>query len=350
VAAPGVLLALAAGCNKTKTEEAPAASASAAAADSTPAASASADVAPPPAVVSGDPDIPLNEAVVGTPPLPPDYAADIAPPAPVTEEQPPSPEPGNVWVPGYWWWSVPFHRYVWVSGAWRNPPPEQVWTPGEWVSSGDKYVWVPGFWATRGTPRPPQIGVAPPLPPVETFGAPPSPGFVWTPGYYAWREERYVWVGGSWLRPPGEGYGWIEPRYVGYPGHYYFQPGRWDYPPARRGVVYRPDPNVRAGMHFSPVPVPASVVSEHVSYVAAASHAFAHGATRMPNGGYTYQASHSGIVTHLPGTPAPGGGEPPGGHAAPPPGNRPPDQRGPSTTFEHSTGPVGVPSHRPGGH
>ena len=144
--APGMLLAFLAGCNKTKAADAADADVAAADADG-----GTTEVTPPAPVVAGDPDIPLNEAVVGTAPVPADYAADTAPPAPVTEEQPASPEQGDVWVPGYWWWSVPFHRYVWVSGAWRNPPPDQVWTPGNWVSNPEgKYVWVPGFWGAAG--------------------------------------------------------------------------------------------------------------------------------------------------------------------------------------------------------
>src|SRR5579863_6764577 len=91
-------------------------------------------VAPPAPVVTEDPNIPLNESVVGAAPTPPDYAAPVAPPAqPVAEDQPPQPDPADTWVPGYWWWSPPLQRYVWISGAWRRPPPDVAWTPGVWT-------------------------------------------------------------------------------------------------------------------------------------------------------------------------------------------------------------------------
>ena len=70
-------------------------------------------------------------------------------------------------------------------------------------------------------------------------------------GYYGYRGGTYAWIGGSWLRPPREGVNWVEPRYVTIGGRYCLQPGRWDFAPERRGTVYRPDINVRAGAHLS---------------------------------------------------------------------------------------------------
>ncbi|HEX3345544.1 MAG TPA: hypothetical protein VHS09_13265, partial [Polyangiaceae bacterium] len=278
---------------------------------------ASTEIAPPPPVVSGDPDIPLNEAVVGATPVPADYAAETAPPAPVVEDQPPMPEAGNVWVPGYWWWSTSSHHYVWVSGAWRNPPPDQVWTPGQWVASGaEHYLWVPGFWGAHGAPPPPAIATAPPPPRVEVYGAAPGVGYYWAPGYYQWRDNAYFWSEGSWVRPPREGLGWVEPRYVGIGGHYYFQPGRWDYSAEHRGTVYRPDPNARAGAHITMTPVPQSLVTAHIKFVAQSSHAIANGATRTAGGGYVVRPGQA--IFH------PGGNEPhPGGNEPHPGGNEP---------------------------
>ena len=28
---------------------------------------------------------------------------------------------------------------------------------------------------------------------------PPRPGYVWTPGYWAWRDNHHVWVSGTWV-------------------------------------------------------------------------------------------------------------------------------------------------------
>src|SRR5580692_6225022 len=66
---------------------APVASAAAASASGAP----DENIAPPTPVVSGDPDVPVNEGIVGTQPQPPDYTADTAPPAPVVEDKPPPP-------------------------------------------------------------------------------------------------------------------------------------------------------------------------------------------------------------------------------------------------------------------
>src|SRR5437764_764408 len=53
------------------------------------------------------------------------------PPA-VIEELPPDQKPDgeNVqWIGGYWSWDEERAEFVWVSGFWRVPPPDQRWTP-----------------------------------------------------------------------------------------------------------------------------------------------------------------------------------------------------------------------------
>jgi hypothetical protein len=283
--APGFVLTFAAGCTP---KPAPSADMSdgQSAADADVAAAEPVD--PPEAVVAQDPQIPLNEAVVGSAPVAEDFYAASAPPEAVVESPPPSPAPSNVWIPGYWWWSPPLGRYVWVGGAWRNPPPEQTWFPGSWglVSPG-RYGWTPGLWAPRGYQRDAVvINEGPPVLRVEVMGVSPGVDFAWRPGYYNFHSGSYLWVGGSWDRPPVVGLGWVEPRYIGVFGHYTFQPGRWDYSAERRGTVYMPDINVRPGEHFRPVPVPVAVVSAHVGYVSASARAISRGAVRTSSGGY----------------------------------------------------------------
>jgi hypothetical protein len=284
---------------------------------------AGAEVPPPAPVVAEDPAIPVNEAVVGTAPIPPDYAAPVAPPEPVVEDQPTQPEPDDVWIPGYWWWSVPLGRYVWVSGAWRRPPPEQVWTPGSWGLVGARFVWTPGYWGPHGYARV-MVDIAPPIAPVEPYIAPPGVGFVWTPGYYSFRGGNYVWVGGSWLRPPSPGFGWVEPRYVEVGGRYWLQPGRWDFPPARRGVVYRPDIDVRPGAHVRLAPLPSAVVVAHAKFVSTSAHAIARGAVRTPTGGFVMP--HNAAPPHANPAPAHEAFEPHG--ATRPEGNEQHELRG----------------------
>ncbi len=299
---PGLALAGPVGCNKTspKTD-------SAFAVDAEPVgiavpeteADAATEVKPPSPVVAADPNIPLHEAVVGAAPVPADYSAIVAPPGPVVEDEPPRPEPDETWIPGYWWWSGPLDRYVWVSGAWRRAPPDQVWFAGSWIPGDGRFMWSPGYWGPNGYARV-MIDIAPPPLPFEAYGDSPGVGFVWTPGYYGYRGGSYVLVAGSWLRPPVAGLAWIEPRYVGIGSRYYLQPGRWDFAPERRGTVYRPDIDVRAGARVHFTPVHQSVVSAHARYVSACAHGIARGATRAPNGVY--------VLPHAGGNPLHGSG------------------------------------------
>jgi hypothetical protein len=69
-----------------------------------------------------------------------------APPALQDYEQPPCPEDGYLWTPGYWTWSG--GGYSWVPGAWVLPPQAGVlWTPGYWEYSEAVYVFHRGYWA-----------------------------------------------------------------------------------------------------------------------------------------------------------------------------------------------------------
>jgi WXXGXW repeat (2 copies) len=57
------------------------------------------------------------------------------------------------------------------------PGPGYIWTPGYWAwddDSGD-YYWVPGAWVLA-----------------------PEPGLLWTPGYWGWSNGVYVWNAGYW--------------------------------------------------------------------------------------------------------------------------------------------------------
>ncbi len=56
------------------------------------------------------------------------------------------------------------------------PGPGFLWTPGYWAwSDDDGYYWVPGTW-------------------VEA----PAPGLLWTPGYWGWNNGLYLWNAGYW--------------------------------------------------------------------------------------------------------------------------------------------------------
>ena len=69
----------------------------------------------------------------------------FAPPPLVVYEQPPCPEEGLMWTPGYWGYGP--DGYYWVPGAWVPAPYEgALWTPGYWGYSENAYVWYPGYW------------------------------------------------------------------------------------------------------------------------------------------------------------------------------------------------------------
>lgn len=73
-----------------------------------------------------------------------------------------------------------------------------------------------------------QIGptYAPPPPRYEAVPVLP-PGYVWTPGYWQWRNGRYVWRSGYRVhaRP---GYYWREPRWEQGPRGWVLREGGWD--------------------------------------------------------------------------------------------------------------------------
>ena len=55
------------------------------------------------------------------------------------------------------------------------PAPGYIWTPGYWAYGEDGYYWVPGTWILA-----------------------PEPGFLWTPGYWGFADGLYIWHGGYW--------------------------------------------------------------------------------------------------------------------------------------------------------
>ncbi len=71
------------------------------------------------------------------------------------------------------------------------------------------------------------VGIAPPPLPVYTQPLCPAPGYLWTPGYWAYGDDGYYWVPGVWVQPPAVGLLWTPP-YWGFAGGYYgFHEGYW---------------------------------------------------------------------------------------------------------------------------
>jgi WXXGXW repeat (2 copies) len=71
------------------------------------------------------------------------------------------------------------------------------------------------------------IDIAPPVLPVYVQPPLPAPGFIWTPGYWAYGDAGYFWVPGVWVQPPQAGLLWT-PGYWGYAGGVYgWRAGYW---------------------------------------------------------------------------------------------------------------------------
>jgi hypothetical protein len=86
-------------------------------------------------------DCPVAEVSAG-----PAIQSEEAPPPLPEYDQPPMPEPGDYWTPGYWAWNT--YDYYWVPGVWVPPPqPGLLWTPAYWVFVGGAYYFRPGYWA-----------------------------------------------------------------------------------------------------------------------------------------------------------------------------------------------------------
>ena len=75
------------------------------------------------------------------------------------------------------------------------------------------------------------VNFGPPALPVYEQPPCPAPGYIWTPGYWAWNPAYgYYWVPGTWVQPPFEGALWT-PGYWDYDdGGYRWYPGYWGCP------------------------------------------------------------------------------------------------------------------------
>ena len=71
------------------------------------------------------------------------------------------------------------------------------------------------------------VDIAPPALPVYVQPVIPAPGYIWTPGYWAWGPDGYYWVPGTWVLAPYVGALWT-PGYWGWGGAaYLWHGGYW---------------------------------------------------------------------------------------------------------------------------
>ena len=175
------------------------------------------------------------------------------PPDPI-QEMPPDQKPAgqNVqWIPGYWSWDVSRNDYLWVSGIWREPPPNSQWVPGYWHQVDGGNQWVSGTWipvSTGPAQGQAQAQARPAVLPARRrrraskrartrrSRIPTSPGRPVTGrgkgSSYAWRPGFWAAVQPNWI--------WMPAHYVWTPSGYLFVPGYWDLPVANRGLMFAP--------------------------------------------------------------------------------------------------------------
>ena len=68
-----------------------------------------------------------------------------APPADVAEQPGEQPQPGFVWINGYYCWEG--GRYIWVPGHWIRPPrPNARWVAPHWVKKHNFWKLEEGKW------------------------------------------------------------------------------------------------------------------------------------------------------------------------------------------------------------
>lgn len=168
--------------------------------------------------------------------------APQAPPQPIAEQPPENRPSGNnvQWINGYWAWSNEVDDYVWVSGLYRDVPPDRQWIDGYWSRAENGYQWTHGYWASTGTdaqiaylPEPPEsIDNGPSTPP-------PTADSFWLPGHWNYVDNQYRWQSGYWTQHH-PGWVWQPACYIHSPQGYLFVDGYWDYEPIYRGQLYAP--------------------------------------------------------------------------------------------------------------
>lgn len=71
------------------------------------------------------------------------------------------------------------------------------------------------------------VGFAPPELPVYEQPFCPQPNLMWAPGYWAYGDDDYYWVPGTWVRAPYEDALWTPPYWGWIGGRYGFHGGYW---------------------------------------------------------------------------------------------------------------------------
>ena len=91
------------------------------------------------------------------------------------------------------------------------------------------YLPLPPHFQPRRAEAAVPVSVAPPSLPSYAQPAIPADGYLWMPGFWAWREEvpDYYWVPGTWVKPPRPGLLWTPAYWSRTQGGYDFHAGYW---------------------------------------------------------------------------------------------------------------------------
>jgi hypothetical protein len=186
---------------------------------------------------------PVHEAFAeqfSSDPLPTEVVSKEPPEA--IDEVPPNfkPEGENIqWISGYWGWDVESEGFVWVTGVWRNVPPDQQWIPGYWSKVDNGWQWISGFWTAAKSddlvylPTPPES--------IENGPSSAAPGenYFWVPGTWQLNQDQYQWQAGYWAQAQ-DNWVWVPNRYIWTPSGCIYREGYWDHELETRGTIFCP--------------------------------------------------------------------------------------------------------------
>ncbi|MFT3781885.1 MAG: YXWGXW repeat-containing protein [Nibricoccus sp.] len=103
------------------------------------------------------------------------------------------------------------------------PPPTQTAT----TVTQPVTVTTPATSTSPATATPVIITQVPPAAQQEQITERPTANHVWIPGYWTWRDGRYVWIAGRWEIPPRADATWVAPRWERESSGYRFYEGYW---------------------------------------------------------------------------------------------------------------------------
>jgi len=152
------------------------------------------------------------------------------------------------------------------------------------------------------------VAIAPPVLPVYAQPICPGPGYMWTPGYWAYGPAGYYWVGGNWVLAPYVGalwtpgyWGWSGGLYIwhgGYWGHHVGFYGGVNYGFGYTGVGYAGGYWHNGVFAYNRAVNHVSGANFHTYSRTVASHETSHVSYNGGKGGLTARPNHAASGSH----------------------------------------------------